>query len=62
MIRKLYGSRAKTLLDALLAFDAYFSWYLPLKDRLSSSRCGLKYSFFESIFPAVLCPIRAKIE
>ena len=30
-IRDLYGSRAQTLINALLSFDAYFSWYYPLK-------------------------------
>eukprot|EP00966_Prymnesium_polylepis_P131872 3049485-Prymnesium_polylepis.1 len=28
MIRTLYGSRSQTILNALLAFDAFFSWYM----------------------------------
>ena len=31
LIRGLYGSRAQTLINMLLAFDAYFAWYYPLK-------------------------------
>jgi hypothetical protein len=31
IIRKLYGSRAQTLIDILLSFDAYFKWYYPFK-------------------------------
>jgi len=31
MIHTLFGSRAQTILNALLSFDAYFSWYYPLK-------------------------------
>ena len=31
IIRELYGSRAQTLINALLAFDAYFAWYYPFK-------------------------------
>ena len=27
IIRKLYGSRAWTIINALLAFDAYLAWY-----------------------------------
>ena len=30
-IRARYGSRAQTLINALLAFDAYFAWWFPLK-------------------------------
>ena len=30
-IRKIYGSRARTLINILLAFDSYFAWYYPLK-------------------------------
>ena len=32
MIRDVYGSRAQTLINVLLSFDAYFNWYYPLKD------------------------------
>ena len=32
IIRELYGSRAQTIINALLAFDAYFAWYYPVKD------------------------------
>ena len=32
VIRDLYGSRAQTIINSLLAFDAYFNWYYPLKD------------------------------
>lgn len=31
IIRKLYGSRSQTIINALLAFDAYFKWYYPFK-------------------------------
>ena len=31
MIRELFGSRANTIINCLLAFDAYFAWYYPLK-------------------------------
>ena len=31
IIRKLYGSRARTIINALLAFDGYFKWYYPFK-------------------------------
>ena len=30
-IRARYGSRAQTLINALLAFDAYFRWWYPFK-------------------------------
>ena len=30
-IRKVYGSRARTLINILLSFDSYFAWYYPLK-------------------------------
>ena len=30
MIRDLFGSRAQTIINLLLAFDAYFDWYYPL--------------------------------
>ena len=32
IIREVYGSRAQTIINALLAFDAYFAWYYPLKE------------------------------
>jgi hypothetical protein len=31
IIRELYGSRAQTIINTLLGFDAYFNWYYPLK-------------------------------
>ena len=31
LIRETFGSRAQTLINALLAFDAYFAWYRPYK-------------------------------
>ena len=31
VIRKIFGSRAQTLINALLAFEAYFAWYFPFK-------------------------------
>jgi hypothetical protein len=31
IIREVFGSRAQTLINSLLAFDAYFNWYYPLK-------------------------------
>ena len=34
IIRDLYGSRAQTLINTLLAFDGYFKWYYPLKDSI----------------------------
>ena len=34
IIRDLYGSRAQTLINTLLAFDGYFQWYYPLKDSI----------------------------
>ena len=33
MIRDVYGSRAQTIINALLAFDAFFAWYYPLKNQ-----------------------------
>ena len=33
VVRDLYGSRAQTILNALLSFDGYFNWYYPLKDQ-----------------------------
>lgn len=35
IIRELFGSRAQTILNTLLAFDAYFTWYYPLKQSIS---------------------------
>ena len=32
IIRQLFGSRAQTLINTLLAFDSYFNWYYPLKE------------------------------
>lgn len=32
VILDLYGSRARTVINALLAFDAYMNWYYPLKE------------------------------
>ena len=34
IIRELYGSRAQTLIDILLSFDAYFKWYYPFKQSI----------------------------
>lgn len=31
IIRKLYGSRAQTIINLLLSFDSYFAWYYPFK-------------------------------
>ena len=31
VIRDLYGSRAQTIINALLSFDGFFSWYFNLK-------------------------------
>ena len=31
ILRKIYGSRARTIINILLAFDAYFKWYYPFK-------------------------------
>jgi hypothetical protein len=31
IIRALFGSRAQTIINALLSSDAYFNWYYPLK-------------------------------
>ena len=30
IIKELFGSRGQTLINILLAFDAYFAWYFPL--------------------------------
>ena len=30
-MRELFGSRANTIINTLLAFDGYFAWYYPLK-------------------------------
>ena len=35
VIRDLFGSRAQTIIDSLLAFDAFFAWYYPLKDSIN---------------------------
>ena len=37
VIRDLFGSRAQTIIDSLLAFDAFFAWYYPLKDSIDMS-------------------------
>lgn len=34
IIRELFGSRAQTIINILLAFDAYFAWYYPLKQSI----------------------------
>lgn len=34
IIRELYGSRAQTIINTLLSFDAYFAWYYPLKESI----------------------------
>ena len=34
VIRDLYGSRAQTIINLLLSFDAYFNWYYPLKESI----------------------------
>ena len=31
IIHELFGSRAQTIINALLAFDAYFKWYYSYK-------------------------------
>jgi hypothetical protein len=31
VIKKMFGSRAQTIINTLLAFDAYFAWYFPFK-------------------------------
>ena len=31
VVRELFGSRANTIINTLLAFDGYFAWYYPLK-------------------------------
>jgi len=41
IIRKLYGSRARTIINALLAFDAYFAWYYPFKKSVPYG-CGME--------------------
>ena len=43
IIHKLFGSRAQTLINTLLAFDSYFNWYYPLKER--ASRCLRRFLF-----------------
>ena len=32
----MYGSRAQTLINSLLAFDAFFAWYYPLKEGIDA--------------------------
>ena len=34
IIRTLYGSRAQTIINLLLAFDAYLNWYYPYKESI----------------------------
>lgn len=34
IIRELFGSRAQTLINTLLAFDAYFKWYYALRSSI----------------------------
>ena len=34
VIRDLFGSRAQTIINSLLAVDAFFAWYYPLKDSI----------------------------
>ena len=34
IIRDLYGSRAQTIINTLLAFDGYYQWYYPLKQSI----------------------------
>ena len=41
VIREIYGSRAQTIINTLLAFDAYFAWYYPLKDLKDTAPFGL---------------------
>lgn len=41
VIRKLFGSRAQTIINILLAFDAYFRWYYPFK-RSIPFRCAME--------------------
>ena len=36
VIRDMYGSRAQTLINSLLAFDAFFAWYYPLKEGIDA--------------------------
>ena len=31
----LFGSRAQLIINSLLAFDAFFAWYYPLKDSIN---------------------------
>ena len=33
-IRQTYGSRTQTIINALLAMDAYLAWYFPFKRRI----------------------------
>ena len=35
IIRDLYGSRAQTLINALLSFDGYLAWYYPFKKSIA---------------------------
>lgn len=34
VIKSIFGSRAQTIINALLAFDAYFNWYFPFKESI----------------------------
>eukprot|EP00966_Prymnesium_polylepis_P038292 888307-Prymnesium_polylepis.1 len=31
LLRKAYGSRGQTVINALLAYDAFFQWFYPFK-------------------------------
>ena len=34
IIKKVYGSRAQTIIDGLLAWDAFISWYYPYAESI----------------------------
>lgn len=34
VIKKVFGSRAQTIINALLAWDAFFAWYYPFKESI----------------------------
>ena len=34
IIREVYGSRAQTIINILLAWDGFLAWYFPLKDSI----------------------------
>jgi hypothetical protein len=55
IIRRMYGSRAQTIINVLLAFDAFFSWYYPFKKSipLSASEAEKEARAFDNCCTAI---------